>query len=305
MMKHEKMTYTYVGVDLHKSTHTAVFLDCFWEKLGEITFENLPSKFPQFILDAKAFQQEGTTLLFGLEDTNSYGRTLTTFLTDNGWEVKHTNALLVARERKNQNITHKTDSVDAECAARVLLSKLGTLPAADPQDHYFILRTLVVRRDNLVKSNTRMKIYLHSLLTQHYPNYREFFTYIDGKTALAFFKTYPSPWTLENVTIEELTEFIADISSDYYGADKAEFIKNSCEDTAVQFQEIRDMTVQSTIRQIEFTLQEIENVEKSMAVHYDSFDCTLTSMAGIDVISACQILSCVGDIKRFSTPAKL
>ena len=40
-------------------------------------------------------------------------------------------------------------------------------------------------------------------------------------------------------------------------------------------------------------------------MHYESFGCTLTSMAGIDLISACQFLSCIGSIKRFPTPAKL
>ena len=211
----------------------------------------------------------------------------------------------MARERKNQNITHKTDSVDAECAARVLLSKLGELPDADPQDKYWALRTLVVRRDNIVKSNTRLKMYLHSLLTQHYPNYREFFTYIDGKTSLAFFKKYPSPQTLENVTTQELADFLSDVSNDIFSTDKAELIMASCENTTTMYQDIRNMTVQSTIRQMEFNLQEIEQIEDSMALHYDRFGCTLTSMAGIDLISASQMLSCIGDVKRFPTPAKM
>ena len=35
----------YVGIDLHNETHTAVMLDCWNQKLGEITFENKPSEF--------------------------------------------------------------------------------------------------------------------------------------------------------------------------------------------------------------------------------------------------------------------
>jgi hypothetical protein len=122
-MTHPKMRYTYVGVDSHKDTHTAVFLDCFFDKVGEIIFENLPSKFGVFLSEADKLKMEGTTLLFGLEDVSAYGRTLTVFLKNNEQAVKHVNALLVAQERKNQTITQKTDSVDAECAARVLLSK--------------------------------------------------------------------------------------------------------------------------------------------------------------------------------------
>ena len=103
-MKHPKMQYTYVGVDSHKATHTAVFLDCFFEKLGEITFNNLPSEFCEFLSNASEFRIDGTEFLFGLEDVNSYGRTLAIFLNDNEQKVKHVSGFLVAKERKNRNI---------------------------------------------------------------------------------------------------------------------------------------------------------------------------------------------------------
>lgn len=305
MQKHPKMRYTYVGIDSHKDTHTAVFMDCFFERLGEITFENLPSKFGNFLNDALKFQIEGTTFLFGLEDVSAYGRTLAVFLTDNSQEVKHVNALLVARERKNQNIVEKTDSVDAECAARVLLTKMNELPDVKPQDKYWILRTLVVRRDFIVKNNTCLKNHLHSLLTQHYPNYGNFFDNIDCKTSLLFFMQYPSPSTLKGVTHEELTVFLQEPSNKRIGAEKAREILDSLEDTTVKYQEVRDMTVQSAIRQIEFNLLELERVETTMAVFLDKFRCPLTSMTGIDVVTAAQILSCIGDVRKFSTSAKL
>jgi len=308
-MKHPKMRYTYVGIDSHKETHTAVFIDCFFEKLGEIVFDNLPSKYEDFLNDADKMRQDDTELLFGLEDTGSFGRTLTIFLTDKLRKVRHVNSVLVARERKNQNITQKTDSIDAECAARVLLSKFGELPSADPNDKYWILRTLVVRRDQTVTSNVRCKMILHDLLTQHYPNYRKFFVYTFLKTPLAFFKKYPSPKNLKNVTKEELTEFFYIESNGVFGMDKAweraEYILDSLEDTAVEHQEIRDEAVRSVIRQIEFNIAELERMEVSMTVYLDSFGCTLTSMTGIDVVSACQIMSCIGDVRRFPTPAKL
>ena len=302
---HPKMRYTYIGIDSHKNFHTAVFLDFFFDKLGEITFDNLPSEYCNFLSKADEFRLEGTEFLFGLEDTSSYGRTLAVFLTDNGQKVKHVNAMLVAKERKNQNITQKTDSVDAECAARILLSKFGELPDVYPQDKYYALRTLVVRRDHVVDNNTRAKMLLHSLLTQHYPSYRKYFTYIDGKTSLAFFKKYPSPSTLRDVTTEELAEFLSDTSGDIFGGKKAELILNSLENTEALHQELRDDTVRSTIRQIEFNLEELERLELSMATYLESFNCTLTSMTGIDIVSACQFMSCIGNVRRFSTPAKL
>lgn len=41
---YDKTKYIYVGLDLHKEQHTAVIVDCFKEKLGEITFQNKPSE---------------------------------------------------------------------------------------------------------------------------------------------------------------------------------------------------------------------------------------------------------------------
>ena len=37
---HNRRNYLYVGVDLHKEHHTAVMINCWQEKLGEIQFDN-------------------------------------------------------------------------------------------------------------------------------------------------------------------------------------------------------------------------------------------------------------------------
>ena len=304
-MSHPKMGYTYVGIDSHKDTHTAVLLDCFFQKLGELTFANLPSKFGDFLKQAEKLKIDNTELLFGLEDISAYGRQLTVYLIKHNQPVKHVNALLVARERQNQNITYKTDSKDAECAARVLLSKLDTLPDAKPEDKYWILRTLVIRRDSIIKHNTALKNQLHDLLSIHYPRYHDYFKTIDSKTSFAFFMHFPSPSTLKNTNLKELTKFLHQHSKGQFREEKAEEIWNSLEDTGVEYQEIRDSTVQSTIRQLQFNQQEIEQIEKSLATFLTQFECTLTSMTGIDIVTAAQMLSCIGDIKKFSSPAKL
>ena len=302
---HPKMKYTYVGVDSHKDTHTSVFIDCFFEKVGEIVCENTPSAFEAFLSDALKLRQDGTTLLFGFEDVSEYGRALTAFLKNNGQAVKHVNAFLVAQERDRQNTTEKTDSGDAECAARVLLTEFSDLPDANPQDNYWALRSLVIRRAYIVRSNGALKNHLHRLLTQHYPNYQKFFETIERRTSLAFYMRYPSPSALEGTTLEELTGFLREHSNHRLGVEKAQEILDSLQDTTSEFQEVRDLMVQSTIRQLQFNLQELGRLEETLKDVLAGFDCTLTSMTGIDVVSASQLLSCIGDIKKFSTPAKL
>ena len=52
---YDKTKYIYVGLDLHKEQHTAVIMDCFNEKLGEITFQNKPSEFGKLITKCKKY----------------------------------------------------------------------------------------------------------------------------------------------------------------------------------------------------------------------------------------------------------
>ena len=306
-MTHPKMKFTYVGIDSHKETHTAVFLNCFFEKLGEIQFGNSPSCFDDFLHQAKEYLIDGTAFIFGLEDCSSFGRMLMVHLTQNNHRVKHVNALLVANERKNQNSIQKTDSIDAECAARVLLSKFDKLPDFLPEDNFWALRSLVTRRGLLVRHRSAAKHYLHSLLTQNYPKYRSFFDRVDCKTSLAFFAQYPSPGTLQNTTAEELAAFLEIPSNRTVGMTKALQILSTLKDSApsIQHQHIRDSVVQSTIRQIAFSTDEITQLDICIKSLLIEFNCTLTSMVGIDTATAAQILSCIGDIRKFSTPAKL
>jgi len=302
------MQYTYVGIDSHKDNHAAVFLDCFYDKLGETVFDNLPNRFGEFLEKAQTLKRDGTSLLFGLEDISTYGRALAIFLTDNGQKVKHVNAALVAHERKNQSVAEKTDFIDAECAARVLLSKLNNLPDAIACDKYWVLRTLVVRRRSIIKQNTALKNHLHMLITSHYPSYHKFFARIDTNTALTFFKEYPSPSALKDTSEEELASLLHKLSNGQIPVEKSKQIyKHILEDgnTETAYQDMRNMSVRSTIRQLEFNVQETLRIEVNIAAFLEHFDYQLTSMKGIDTVSAAQLIACIGDITKFDTPAKL
>ncbi len=43
---------------MHKDIHVAVVIDCWTNILGEITFENRPSKFDKFMQDVKKIYKD-------------------------------------------------------------------------------------------------------------------------------------------------------------------------------------------------------------------------------------------------------
>ena len=71
-----KENIIYVGIDLHKETHTAFMLDCWNRKLGEITIENKPAEFHRLTRKVSQFVTEEKTPIYGLENAYGYGRTL-------------------------------------------------------------------------------------------------------------------------------------------------------------------------------------------------------------------------------------
>ena len=306
---HPKMQYTYVGIDSHRQTHTAVFLNCFYEKLGELVVSSTPSDFEPFFKKAEKFLLPYTTFCFAFEDISLYGRSLVKFLISKEQLIKHTNANLVASERKSRNDLQKTDSVDAECCARVVLSQFEKCPTITKvDDKHWILKTLVAHRQSLSKTGTKLKNQLHQLVFDNYPTYHTFFGHIDTKTALAFFETYPSPAHLKSATLEELTIFILDVSKGSIKADKANHIWESVQNDGVEaseYQNIHDFTIQSAVRQLRSNIQEMADIEEKLENILAYFDYPLTTMKGVDTLTACRLVAEIGDIERFQSPASL
>jgi len=308
MYNHPKMKYSYCGIDSHKDTHCAVIINCFYEKLGEITFNNVPSDFEKFIRDVEKFKMEGTELAFGMEDISAYGRALTVFLTEKKFVVKHANAGLVAHERKSRNFLNKTDSEDAECASRVLLNRFDQLPQAIPNDKYWILKNFVTRRRFIAKMNAGLKNHAQSFILSHYPYYDRFFSIFDCKSSLAFFEKYPSPSALKGVTVYELDMFFRMVTDNKQWKGKAEKILNFVKkagDTSTTYQDSRDLIVKSAINQILMNQKEIDKLDKVIDDFLKNFDFNLKSMKGIETVMASNLIAEIGDITRFKTPAKL
>ncbi|MEC0056078.1 IS110 family transposase [Bacillus cereus] len=305
---HHRQNYLYVGVDLHKEQHTAVIINCWQEKLGEIQFENKPSAFSKFLLEVETYVSAGITVVFGLEDVGGYGRALAKYLVDHEQVVKEVNPALSFLERKSHVTTHKSDSWDAECVARILINKLNQLPDAKPNDLLWSIQQLVSRRNALVKAQSALKNQLHIQLNHHYPSYKKFFSELDGKTALAFWQQYPSPSCLEGVSIKQLTAFLLDVSNNTCSVKKAsDILKLVKEDgqTMKEYQEMRNFLVRSIVREIEFKKKEMKYIERELKQLVNLLDYQLETMPGIELVTASALIAEIGDVRRFPNANKL
>ena len=296
------MQYVYFGIDIHKNQHTVVAIDCFSEKLGELTFPNKKHDFTKLISFAKRHTPQGITPVFALEDVLGNGRELAIFLLERNYKVKYVNPSLSQSERKNQASINKSDSIDSQCVANVLLNKLDSLPDAAPNDLHWALNELVTKRNTLVKNNVVLKNQIHTYLSHHYPNYKNFFYSLDSKTALEFFKEFPSPSKLNGISFQKLTAFLSAKSHHNCSEKKArkilEYVKKDG-DTENEFQDLRDFIVTSSIKQINDNMAIIASIEDNMKKLIPQFGYKLESMKGINTVTAAGIIAEIGDISRF------
>lgn len=307
-MKHRKERYIYVGVDLHKRTHTAVVINCWNEKLEVIHFENKPSAFPAVVCKINKYVQDGMTVVYGLEDIGGYGRSLAVYLVEHHYLVKEVNSALSNWKRKSYAMTEKHDSWDAENVAKLLLDELDRLPTAHPQDYYWILKQMVMRRYSLRDTLVMLKNQLHTQLSYNYPSYNKFFSEVDGRTALAFWHEYPSPYLLDQVTLDELTLFLREHSNNVCSTKKATLILNNIQsdgDTKREGQEYRDFLVRSHVNQIRDVHREMNDVESNIREIMDKLAFKLNTFTGVDTVTASAIVAEIGDISRFSSADKL
>lgn len=298
----------YVGVDLHKQHHTAVILDCWNQKLGEIKFDNKPTAYSLLEKEVKKHTKRGLSVVYGLEDVGGFGRALAVYLTEKGCWVKEVNAKLANARRKSHVTVQKSDAWDAECVAKVLRDELQSLPDAKPIDLYWAISQLVTQRKWQAKSLSDMGKRLHQQLGYHYPSYRKFFSEVDGKTALAFWHKYPSPSCLAGVNVEDLAQYLRKLSNYCLSTKKAEQILDLIAadgDTTRDFQEKRDFIVRGLVRNIRFTQRELTRIETEMATLMKQLGFQLETMTGVDLVTAAELVAEIGDIYRFATADKL
>lgn len=302
-----KTDYVYVGMDIHKETHTAVLMTYMEERIGEIQIENNLNGFKR--LNAYVEKcRKGFTPMYGLEDVTHYGRNLAIFLLEKEHIVKEVNSALSFMERKSFPTTKKSDTWDAQCISAVLMRRFELLPDANPQDYYWTLKQLVNRRNALAKTKSMLMRQFHDQIQYSYPSYKKFFHEMECNTALTFYEAYPSAGELDNITVEELAEFLRKPSHNCCSTKKATEILDRIEEDAVKecdYQFGRDFIVRSIVRHLRYHCEELEKIETVLEKMLKERDYQLQTLTGVHTVTACALIAHIGDIGRFRNRNKL
>ena len=145
------------GVDCHSDFHVAAALDPLGRVVGTETF---PATGAGYGLTHTWFASFGPIAAVGVESTGSFGAALTRSLVERGCrviEINQPHPHLRARRGNN-------DAIDAEAAARRVLSSEATAAATDATGIVEAIRQLSVARNSAVKVRTAALCQLGDLL---------------------------------------------------------------------------------------------------------------------------------------------
>lgn len=260
----------FVGIDVHKDTHTAVALTPFGEKVFETTICNETGDFVSLVEHTlTAADRIGLKPQFGLEDVHGWGERLSEFLVGEGLPVVAVAPILVDRRRSTMTHPEKNDSLDARGVAEVMIQRIDTLPSytlTEETRKAKQIRELSLEREWLVKERVRIKNQLHILLHRiHNTGYRALFKDPFSKKALRH-------WLR---AIPKETDVIL-----------AQRMKRA-------------------VRRLMDLREDIAEIEKELASLMEASGHTLATASGCGVVIAAEIAGEVGDVSRFDSPGAL
>ena len=161
-----------VGVDTHKHTHAAVAVDELGARLGECVVRANRDGYAQ--LEAWAVSL-GRPTAFGVEGTGSYGVGLASWLRRSGYRLVEVNR----GDRRSRRNNGKTDTGDAEAAARSVLSGEATAVPKSADGTVEMIRQVKIARDTARKGRTSAIVTLKAVIVTVPAELRE---QLDGLT---------------------------------------------------------------------------------------------------------------------------
>jgi transposase len=146
-----------IGVDTHEDVHVAVALDQLGRWLGELSIPTHTGGYKRLVDWASEF---GVIDRLGVEGTGSWGAGLSRWLRAEGLVVVE-----VDRPDRKTRRHGKSDTIDAEAAARAVLSGKATAVPKTADGPVEMIRILRLTRRSAVKNRTMAANQINALIT--------------------------------------------------------------------------------------------------------------------------------------------
>lgn len=295
----------YVGVDIAKSKHYASIMSSDGEIICEpFPFSNDLIGFQKLISHISSLDKKH--LVIGLESTAHYAENLIEFLFDLDFNVAVINPIQTATLRKSNIRKTKNDKVDTFLIIKSLI--VNNYRLITKRDVNIIkLKGLCSSRQNLILLRTRSKIQLATYVDQLFPELNSFFKAgLHINASYQLLKIYTTPKEIANLHLTKLSNLLNKASRGKYSKPQAITLKELAKTSVgVKTNPTLSIQIRHSISQIELFSSQIEEIDSAITSIMINLNSKIMTIPGIGYINGAMILSCIGDIARFSKPSQI
>ena len=295
----------FVGIDIAKRNHEASVIAQDGSVVHKaMRFANSQAGYNKFMDMVRGLSEP---VVFGMEATGHYWLTLYTHLRNDGFTVHVINPIQSDALRGMYIRKTKTDSVDSVIIADVIRFGRYCETSVEPGDLQ-AMRELCRQRFYIIDMASDLKRKVIALLDQVFPEYEKLFSDSFGVSSMELLSQYTTPEEMLSVSSQQLAEVLEKASRGRLGAEKAAEIQDAARNSfgIVMASSSFSLIIRQYIEQIRSLESSVDIFDTEIARLLSDFDTQLTTITGIGPTLAAVILSEIGgDIRRFSSPAKL
>lgn len=295
----------FVGIDIAKRNHEASVIAQDGSVVRKaMRFANSQAGYNKFMDMVRSLKEP---VVFGMEATGHYWLTLYTHLRNDGFTVHVINPIQSDALRGMYIRKTKTDSVDSVIIADVIRFGRYCETSVEPGDLQ-AMRELCRQRFYIIDMASDLKRKVIALLDQVFPEYEKLFSDTFGASSMEILSQYTTPEEMLSVSSQQLAEILEKASRGRLGAEKAVEIQNAARNSfgIVMASSSFSLIIRQYIEQIRSLEASVDVFDVEIARLLSGFDTQLTTITGVGPTLAAVILSEIGgDIRRFSSPAKL
>lgn len=299
----------FLGIDIGKRSHVASVMN----EEGKVIIKGF--SFPNSSEGGEKLLHRVTSIApvnqfkVGMEATGHYWLSLFSFLDEHDFLIHVINPIQTDGWRKGTEIRkRKNDIIDSVLIADLM--RYGTFVETSLSDeNIFSLKQLSRYRTYLVGTASDFKRKIIAVLDQVFPEYDTLFSKVGifGKASKEVLLELSSPDAINHISAGTLADLLGEASRNRLGMKKAEELKTAASHSfGVKFaQEAFTFQLRSMIEQLKFLEKQITDTEKEIKKIMDDIDSVIETIPGIGPINGATILGEIGDINKFSSPAKL
>lgn len=292
-----------IGIDISKYKHDCFIATEAGNQIKAFSFDNNRLGFDLFLETIKALDQS-KEIRIGLESTGHYGSNLKQFITASGYTYLEFNPYLTHMFSKALSLRKtKTDKVDA----KTISSMLGSVDYKTLHTKFYHineLKQLVRYRHSQMVNRSKTLIELTNILDRIFPEFKPFFTERLTGSAMFILKKFKSRTRISKLSTKDY-ESIRSYSKGKLSYVRVQKLKSLAK-SSVGYETQSDLLLlKHSIKHFEDLTKMIESVEHEIIHLMENIDQTLTTIPGLNIISAAIIIAELGDFKNFTNSAQI